>query len=280
VEVTPNLLVSGVISGNGSGLTGLTASQIPSLNASNIGAGTLADARLSGNVALRSGGNAFTGTQTIGGGGNLGIGLGSPAFPLSFASAVGDKISLYGQSGVHYGFGMQAGLLQIHSDVVGSDIAFGYGSSAAFTETMRIKGNGNVGIGTTNPAARLQVAGNVAVSGGVTVGTNALNVAAAQDALRIIAGRVRQDGTIVTGSGFTVTKGPIGRYILNFSSAFTAVPVVTFTGIRNKAISFDINPELGPGNTSSCDTRLFMPDGTGKLVEVDAEFNFIAIGPR
>jgi len=32
--------------------------------------------------------------------------------------------------------------LQIHTDISASDIAFGYGSSASFFETMRIKGNG------------------------------------------------------------------------------------------------------------------------------------------
>ena len=59
VEVAGNLFASGTISGNGSGLSGLTAAQ--------VGAGTFADARLSTNVALRTGGNAFTGDQTISG---------------------------------------------------------------------------------------------------------------------------------------------------------------------------------------------------------------------
>jgi hypothetical protein len=75
-------------------------------------------------------------------GGNIGIGTTTPGFPLTFASSLGDKISLYGQSGNHWGLGVQSGTLQIHSDAVGGDVAFGYGSSAAMTETMRIKGNG------------------------------------------------------------------------------------------------------------------------------------------
>jgi hypothetical protein len=153
VEVTGNLASSGVISGNGSGLTGLTAAQIPALSAASLTTGTLADARLTPNVALRAGGNAFTGNQTIAG--NLAIA--GTGIPLNFGASLGDKISLYGASGNHYGLGIQAGTLQIHTDSLDSRIAFGYGSSAAMTETMRITGGGNLGLGTTTPAEKLQI---------------------------------------------------------------------------------------------------------------------------
>ncbi|MEO6252232.1 MAG: hypothetical protein ABIO79_02970 [Ferruginibacter sp.] len=78
--------------------------------------------------------------------GNLGIGNSTPAFPISFAPALGDKISLWSNSTNSYGFGIQGGLLQIHSDVSTADIAFGYGSSAAFTERMRITNSGANGM--------------------------------------------------------------------------------------------------------------------------------------
>lgn len=92
--------------------------------------------------------------------GNTGIGNSTPAFPLSFAPALGDKVSLWSNSTNSYGFGIQSGLLQIHTDVSGADIAFGYGSSTSMTERMRIKGNGNIGIGLTTPNAKLSISAN------------------------------------------------------------------------------------------------------------------------
>ncbi len=92
--------------------------------------------------------------------GKVGIGVANPNAPLSFTDAIGQKITLWGQSGnALYGFGIAPGSLQIHTDTLNSDVLFGYGSSAAFTETMRVKGNGNVGIGTKTPQAKLQVTG-------------------------------------------------------------------------------------------------------------------------
>ena len=156
VEVTGDLAASGVISGNGAGLTGLTAGQVT---------GVFADNQFPGNVARRDVGNAFNGNQSING--NLGVGTSGSTFPLTIGNnTLGDKLSLWGQSGNSFGFGIGPGLLQIHTDAAGSDVAFGYGSSAAMTETMRIKGNGNVGIGLNNPSAKLTVNGGVQARGG------------------------------------------------------------------------------------------------------------------
>jgi hypothetical protein len=187
-----------------------------SVDAAALTSGTISDLRLSGNVALRNGGNTFTSDQRFSSGslfmdnsraiwarsssgsdevffwprfsdnvtylnygsggfhirnnasstrmfftdaGNIGIGTDAPGFPLNFASVLGDKISLWGNGGNHYGFGVQANLLQIHSASSADDIAFGYGTSTNMTELMRIKGNGNAGIGTSNPEGKLHISG-------------------------------------------------------------------------------------------------------------------------
>lgn len=78
--------------------------------------------------------------------GNIGIGISNPGFPLNFSGASGDKISLWGNSGSHYGFGIQSGLLQIHSNTATDNIGFGYGSSNSFNERARIINSGELGM--------------------------------------------------------------------------------------------------------------------------------------
>lgn len=91
-------------------------------------------------VAKLSGGNTFSGGQVFNN--NIGIGTTGLAYPLNFSDTLGDKITLWGQGAAHYGFGIQGGTLQIHTGGSGDTIKFGYGSSAAMTETMRIEGSG------------------------------------------------------------------------------------------------------------------------------------------
>ena len=69
-----------------------------------------------------SGATAPTKYAAVFKGGNVGIGTTTPGFPLTFPNTLGDKISLWGQSDNHYGFGIQAGTLQIHTDSAAADI--------------------------------------------------------------------------------------------------------------------------------------------------------------
>jgi hypothetical protein len=90
--------------------------------------------------------------------GNVGIGTTTPSQPLSFPAVLGKKISLYPGTTGDAGIGVFGSELRMFSDYNGADITFGYDHySFGFTERMRVKGNGNVGIGTNNPSEKLVV---------------------------------------------------------------------------------------------------------------------------
>lgn len=137
--------------------------------------------------------------------GKVGIGQTSPGFPLNFANVLGDKISLWGNSGNSYGLGIRGGQLQVHTDSVNTDITFGYGSSASdtsMTEVMRIKGNGNVGIGTNSPNERLTIAnGWIRFVGGDGVNNGVVGTMAGSDEWKIYGTGSNNNGALIIQTG-------------------------------------------------------------------------------
>jgi hypothetical protein len=135
----------------------------------------------------------------------------------------------------------------------------------------------------TTPASRLTIfpngnllvpgsvtnSGNLTVGGGVRIGANSATVGA--ESLRILRGEIAGVGTVDFGSGFTVSHGSTGDYVINFSSGFGGTPAVTLTPYGSIVIG-----TLYIIGSTSAEVKFYNPSGTATD---PAGFDFIIIGP-
>jgi hypothetical protein len=98
---------------------------------------------------------------TIDAAGKMGIGITTPGNPLSFPNTLGKKISLYPSGNGETGMGVFPNEFRLYSDNNLADITFGWDNIGGFTENLRIKGNGNVGIHNANPLAPVSLDNNL-----------------------------------------------------------------------------------------------------------------------
>lgn len=157
-------LINGAFFGSGSALTDLDAgnitsgvlgeAQIPNLDATKITSGTLDDARLSANVAVRLGGNSFSGNQTFNDNVNFGTnaaitGNVNVSGTLSFGTQIRQMLNLWS---TNYGIGVQASSLYFRCNNGGPNDGFiwykggahndGYANAGGGTELMHLTGAG------------------------------------------------------------------------------------------------------------------------------------------
>ena len=213
----------------------------------NVGIGTTAPANkldVEGGIAI---GSNYSGSSTAPSNGaiiegNLGLGTSTPQYPLNFANATGQKISFWNTSATsNYGIGLQDFKLQIHGSTILDNIVFGHGSSANLTETMRIQGDGKVGIGTQTPASKLDV------NGGMTIGASYSGITAAP-----------ANGAIIEGNAGIGTNTPVNKLDVEGGIAIGAGYSGSSIAPLNGAL---IEGNVGIGNTSP----VYKLDVTGRL---------------
>jgi hypothetical protein len=132
-----------------------------------------------------AGSSAVTERMRITSAGNVGIGTSSPTFKLETMGEIKSSISDGDKTGITIGrvdtsrpkleFNVGDNSARFKFEVNGANtsnerLGFFAGpiGSAATIEAMTLSGSGNVGIGTTSPAQKLDVAGSILASGNVT----------------------------------------------------------------------------------------------------------------
>jgi hypothetical protein len=193
--------------------------------------------------------------------GQLGIGTLDPTAALSFANTVGNKINLFGDANVaHYGLGIQGALLQMYSNGSNADIAFGYGKSdlAGFTEQMRIKGNGVVGIGITNPSTAGLVVNKLVGNTNAVFGSNTTGVSIQTSYPGIGFNTYYNGGSIMIangGAGYIGADPTTGRIVIANTNVNSTAGA--YNALQDKMwIANDGTVSLGSSNLGAENTSL------------------------
>jgi hypothetical protein len=219
--------------GNGSGLT--------TLNATNLSSGTVADARLSSNVALLSGTQIFSGLKTF----DANLTLGTAA-ELFFGSTTRQMVNLWSNS---YGIGVQS-----NTQYYRSASRFSWFRGGAHNNTENNPGTGGTVAMTLDSSSNLAVTGNVSATAFSGNGSGLTGVTAGSLANSVTfnnGGAGAASGSTFNGSNsVTVSWNTIAAVTTNNTNQ-TIAGTKTFSGtiIANNTITGSVS-----GNSATATT--------------------------
>ena len=203
--------------------------------------------------------------------GNVGIGTTTPTA----------RLDVRGGAMLVENLGDQADLLWLASERSWVFRQQGTGAGAAL-KLESIGGGGNkhfivqttglMGVGTTSPAAKLDVRGDIRLGP-----SGEFLAASGTENLRMLRGSIDGNGSTDAGFGFSSSRAGEGLYRITFDTPFSSIPSITVSAIQ----PFNQSPRWATfvqstSNASFVD--IFVLSGTAN--STDSDFHFIAVGPR
>jgi hypothetical protein len=137
-------------------------------------------------------------------------------------------------------------------------------------EAITVTSGAQVGIGTTSPAAKLDVRGDVKLGS-----TGQYFAPGGVENLRILRGRIGSNGAVLSGSGFTCSRTAAGLYLITYATTFPSTPTMTLSPSVG-ATGGPYNAHTNGITTVAAGVRIMTGSGTN----IDDAFDFIIIGPR
>jgi len=212
--------------------------------------------------------------------GNVGIGTTLPFAKLHMQASEDSDVLLATRTGglpTHYLFIDESGngSMQLRDANNVTRVNLAAGDSTFFN-------NGNVGIGTSTPLAKLDVRdGDISVGGSILLGNSFSGsspeflAAAGHENLLLLRGNVDGDGTTDAGTGFTSRRLSEGVYVLTFDPPL-GDPSLTVTAHRPQGDALRVAQVEVLFGTGARITIQFA--GSSELT--DSDFSFCAMGRR
>ncbi len=216
--------------------------------------------------------------------GRVGIGTTTPAYALDIRSSVNNGFSVGkgGDAGRIWTEYLNFGPAMIFYDMddVGGSLRFRESPNSNDENNPEYEAvisgkRGNIGIGTTEPNAELDVRGDIKLGN-----SGELYATSSVENLRLIVGRVNSTGNKVNGDGYNSNRTDTGKYTITFPAAFASTPVVTVTLVNSAGE--DHVATLKVLSNNSFEVWITDVENNENITGVlqNSEFCFMAVGSR